>query len=352
MLSLSARIRQERDARHLSQRELANRIGVSESTIRRWESGERTPHPYYRYRLQTILGIPYGERDRRAERMKRLDKQRADTYFVFDVHQEQEYLRLHAQAEMVSRKLGGIMPEQTRPGRFRAVLDVACGTGDWLIACARAYRQMQTLIGIDINQKTLAFAQVQAERANVANRVQFQQMDALRALDYPDASFDLVNLRFGISWIRQWDWLQVLSEIRRVLRPGGVVRLVEQHYLQSNGNALNRFFTFGTQAAKQAGYLTVLDLADPAKGFAHLLAQASFTGIESRMVQPVYSPGSPEYPLFAQDIRHLLEHSEPFLSKWLNVDDYQSLVAQIHAELDGPDFAATWPIETVWATKP
>lgn len=350
MLSLSARIRQERERRRWSQIELARRIGVSESTIRRWESGERTPHPFYRYKLHAVLGIPYGAREQRAERIRRMDGQRADTYFVFDA-QEQEYLRLHAQAEMVSRKLGGIMPEQTRPGRFHGVLDVACGTGDWLIACARAYRQMQTLIGIDINAKTLAFAQVQAERAHVAERVQFAQMDALRALDYPDETFDLVNLRFGISWVRTWDWPRVLSEMRRVLRPGGVVRLVEQHYIQSNGNALQRFFSLGTQAATQAGYLTVLDLADPAKGHAHLLAQSSFTGIESRMVRPMYHPGGDEYPLFAQDIRHLLEHSGPFVQKWITVDDYQQLVEQIHAELDGPDFAATWPIETVWATK-
>jgi hypothetical protein len=36
-------------------------------------------------------------------------------------------------------------------------------------------------------------------------------MDALRMLVFPDAFFDLVNLRCGCSYVRTWEWPKLLE---------------------------------------------------------------------------------------------------------------------------------------------
>jgi len=66
----------------------------------------------------------------------------------------------------------------------------------------------------------LHYARAQAETQQVGDRVEFHQMDALHRLEVPQGFFDLVNLRFGTSWLRTWEWSKLLSEFQRVTRPG------------------------------------------------------------------------------------------------------------------------------------
>jgi ubiquinone/menaquinone biosynthesis C-methylase UbiE len=52
-------------------------------------------------------------------------------------------------------------------------------------------------------------------------------MDALRRLEFDDHFFDLVNERYGMSYLRTWDWYKFLTECLRVTRPGGVITFTE-----------------------------------------------------------------------------------------------------------------------------
>src|SRR5260370_36774855 len=90
-----------------------------------------------------------------------------------------------------------------------------------------------SLVGIDINQHVMEYACAQAADHHVDDRVKFHVMDALSILDFPDASFDLVNLRFAISFVRTWDWPMLLKKLLRVVRPGGVVRLTDEEVIRS-----------------------------------------------------------------------------------------------------------------------
>jgi len=49
--------------------------------------------------------------------------------------------------------------------------------------------------------------------------------------NFPPIFFDLVNLRAGISWVRTWDWLKLLSEMLRVARPDGIVRVTDEEVI-------------------------------------------------------------------------------------------------------------------------
>jgi len=164
-------------------------------------------------------------------------QQYSGTYFVQDRQNEEELLRLVGQDRLVTASMGGVLPEQADPSAFRRVLDVACGSGGWVIEAAQAYPEM-SLVGIDINQRLIEYARAQAAAHHVDDRVKFHVMDALRILEFPDTSFDLVNLRFAISFVRTWDWPILLKKLLRIVRPGGMVRLTDEEVIhQSNSPA-------------------------------------------------------------------------------------------------------------------
>ena len=133
--------------------------------------------------------------------------------------------RLQIQDRLVTDSMGGVLSEQADPARFKRVLDVACGTGGWLIETAKTYPDIALLVGVDVSERMLAYARTQAAEQQLGERVEFTQMDALRMLEFPTSFFDLVNLRFGGSFMRTWDWAKLLQEFRLVLRPGGIFRL-------------------------------------------------------------------------------------------------------------------------------
>src|SRR6266567_3038266 len=123
------------------------------------------------------------------------------TYFVQDRRNEEELLRLAEQDRLVTASMGGVLPEQAEPSAFRRVLDVACGSGGWVIEAAQTYPEM-SLVGIDVNPRMIDYARAQAAAQHVDDRIELHVMDALGVLDFPDASFDLVNLRFALSFMR------------------------------------------------------------------------------------------------------------------------------------------------------
>jgi demethylmenaquinone methyltransferase/2-methoxy-6-polyprenyl-1,4-benzoquinol methylase len=96
------------------------------------------------------------------------------------------------------------------------VLDACCGTGDLAIAAQR--RGAAEVVGLDFSEEML-------ERARrKAPELEWVRGDAL-ALPFGDASFDAATVGFGV---RNVDDLEVgIRELRRVLRPGGRLAILE-----------------------------------------------------------------------------------------------------------------------------
>ncbi|GCE20642.1 hypothetical protein KDK_44420 [Dictyobacter kobayashii] len=105
------------------------------------------------------------------------------------------------------------------------MLDIACGPGGWALDLAFARPDME-VIGIDISQTMITYATASANSQDLRN-ISFDVMDTTQRLDFPDHSFDLVNGRLLSSFLRKDAWVGLFQECKRILRPGGVLRITE-----------------------------------------------------------------------------------------------------------------------------
>lgn len=103
-----------------------------------------------------------------------------------------------------------------------SVLDVACGTGDFAMAIVRRLKSGSRITGVDLSEKMLEYG-----RKKLPPTIQLEVGDA-ESLEFEDASFDRVSVAFGV---RNFEHLeQGLSEMHRVLRPGGKLVILELSY--------------------------------------------------------------------------------------------------------------------------
>lgn len=278
-------------------------------------------------------------------------KEQPSTYFVQDRKSEQELTRLTLQDRMITAGMGGVLPEQSDPSALRRVLDVGCGTGGWMIEAARVYPEM-SLVGIDISQRMIEYARAQATDRQVDQRVEFQVMDALLMLEFPTAFFDLVNLRLGSSFLRTWEWPKMLSELRRVTRGGGIIRVTECEVIQSNISALTRLNEMHQCALFRSGHLFADERTALTTHLLPLLSRHGCQHVQSKTHAIEFRAGMPEEEAFSRDMMLAFQTFRPFLEKWgCAAQDYDDIYQQAFKELRQSDFHATWNFLTAWGTK-
>ena len=107
------------------------------------------------------------------------------------------------------------------------VLEVGVGTGLSLEAYDRGLR----VTGMDYSEDMLRKARARVARQGLTHVAGLRQMDA-RDLDFPDDSFDTVAAMHVVSVVPEPEL--VMSEIARVLRPGGQV-VITNHFRHERG---------------------------------------------------------------------------------------------------------------------
>ena len=113
--------------------------------------------------------------------------------------------------------------QQLAPYKPQTMLDIATGTGDFAIMAAQMLKPQQ-LVGADISEGMMDIGRKKVKAQGLDKIISFAKEDCL-ALSYDDASFDAVTAAFGIRNFADLD--KGLSEMCRVLKPGGHLSIVE-----------------------------------------------------------------------------------------------------------------------------
>ena len=167
---------------------------------------------------------------------------------------------------------------EARPGD--QVLDLATGTGDLALVFKRIVGPTGKVVGVDVSPEMLASAPKKAQEAQL--EVDFFEADATN-LPFEESSFDVCSIAYGIRNVS--DPLKALSEMVRVLKPGGRLVVLEtgkptsallaglyQFYFRQMIPRLGALVT-GEKAAYQ--YLNESSMAFPSgKDFLNLMQEA------------------------------------------------------------------------------
>lgn len=110
------------------------------------------------------------------------------------------------------------------PAELGPILDLCTGTGDLALTYDRTAQGRVPIIGADFSHEMLVRAVKKTDIAGASQRIQFVEADA-QALPFPDNTFQLVTISFGLRNVTDTD--RGLREMVRVTRPGGRVAILE-----------------------------------------------------------------------------------------------------------------------------
>jgi demethylmenaquinone methyltransferase/2-methoxy-6-polyprenyl-1,4-benzoquinol methylase len=125
----------------------------------------------------------------------------------------------------------------------RTILDVATGTADFAIECAKL--NPEKITGIDISEGMMQMGREKLKKLKLDRLIQLEYGNA-ETVNFPDNSFDAIVVGFGVRNFQ--DLEKGLANLYRVLKPGGQLVILEFSYPR---NALikagyNFYFTYIT----------------------------------------------------------------------------------------------------------
>ncbi|KAJ7109433.1 S-adenosyl-L-methionine-dependent methyltransferase [Mycena epipterygia] len=129
----------------------------------------------------------------------------------------------------------GPVKETLQFGEYRKVLDLGTGQGVWAVELCDLFSWVR-VTGVDV---------VPIQFTEVPERCQFEIWDInTYDMPYDNGAFDLIHARFVHIGIR--DYPRFLGEVARLLRPGGLVILIEPDLRQFANGRPEIEYTFGS----------------------------------------------------------------------------------------------------------
>lgn len=138
------------------------------------------------------------------------------------IHGYEEWTRRWMSERTAANQLGFLLPH-LRPGQD--LIDCGCGPGSITVGLADAVAPGH-VVGLDIEERQLEAARAVAQERELSN-IEFKQ-GSVYELPFGDATFDVAVAHFVLEHVSEP--LRALTEIRRVLRPGGIVAIKDPYY--------------------------------------------------------------------------------------------------------------------------
>jgi ubiquinone/menaquinone biosynthesis C-methylase UbiE len=275
-----------------------------------------------------------------------------ESYFI-DAENAAEMARLVLQDRLITRAMGGILPERTDLSQVFHALDIACGPGGWLLDLVSQYPHIQG-VGIDISHLMMGYANHLAKERDLPN-VQFQVMDATQPLHFADNSFDLVNGRILTGFLTTQQWPLMLQECARIIRPGGILRLTEVEWGFTNSAALDALSGMTALSLYRAGHS--FSPSGRTVGTANmlrlLLKRAGYQDIQYGAHAVDFSTGAEAHESNVQNVLVVYKLIQPFFIQMqvANEEELQQIYRQVEEDMQKEDFCAVDYYLTVWGRK-
>lgn len=259
-------------------------------------------------------------------------------------HDADEFHRLYQQ-DIIFTKRFPLLPADTPVPA--SVLDVACGTGEWLRRMVKTYPSTEC-IGIDRSRLLLDHAHMLARSDNVEIKYMVRDMFDLLST-FKRKRFDLVQMRCA-SWFLGPRKQEVLAACKELLLLGGTFRLIDYKTESStNSAALTHFGDLFTQSLKMRdpSWRGIDDIPEMFKaiGLEHLqLADYAFD----------LSYGAKDRDVFLEDILSSQETVGKLIiaSGLATEEEFAAMREQGITDTQQPDFTGSWQFLEVVGQKP
>ncbi len=124
------------------------------------------------------------------------------------------------------RKYAEMALERLSIGERETILEIGFGSGHCLRQIAQSVGKSGKACGIDISTGMLKVTRRKLEKAQLMDRAELYCGDAV-SLPYDDNTFDAVFMSFTLELFDTPEIIKVLEEVKRVLKPGGRLGVVD-----------------------------------------------------------------------------------------------------------------------------
>jgi SAM-dependent methyltransferase len=252
-----------------------------------------------------------------------------------------EMARLSDQHRLLTDLLGGLFCPEVEVSRIRSALEMGCGPGGWVQDVAFTYQDVE-VFGVDSCREAIEYARALA-RVQGLDNAHFQVMDICQPLAFPDDTFDIIRAQEMAADLAPFAWPALLSECKRLLRPGGFIHLVEFDWPDTN-----------SPAAQQLGRIMVQGLTRIGRGYhpeghrlgalatlVPLLRDAGFVQVYSRTVEAPFTVGLIGLHQIMGQVRKMAYLMGPSLLRWGAVESkelFEQLITKMELEALDQDF--------------
>lgn len=162
---------------------------------------------------QQEIITPYNKDERKGAQVEKMFDNIASTYDRLN----------HTLSLGIDRLWRNRAIDSLKPFSPQNILDIATGTGDFAILAAKRLKPKH-IIGADISLEMMEIATHKVNQLVLERIISFQREDCMN-LTFSDNTFDAVTVAYGARNFESLD--KGLSEILRVLKPGGHLLMLE-----------------------------------------------------------------------------------------------------------------------------